>query len=109
MPKYMYDGPRYRNGQKVDTRFQMFTTAPSFEKARSNFIYQAGKGYDILHNCIREIEPTWEEEHPDRVCPECGNLLQDNGHCPLCDDFEYSIMDDIKLMKDIDDGNYADY
>lgn len=109
MPKYIYDGPIYRNGQKVESSKQMFTDAPSFEKARSNFIYKAGKGYDILYNCIHEISPTWEEEHPDRICPDCGNHLRDNGQCPLCDDFDSSIMDEIRLMKDIDDGNYPEY
>lgn len=108
MPKYMYNGPRYRNGQKVDSTFQMFTDAPSFEKARANFIYKAGSGYDILYNCIEEISPTWEEENPDRICPDCGNLIRDNGMCPLCDDFDSAIVDEIKLMKDIDDGNYFD-
>lgn len=109
MPRYMYDGPRYRNGIKVDTHFQMFTTAPSFEKARANFIHKAGRGYDILYNGIKELSPTWEEENPSRVCPECGNLIRDNGNCPLCDEFDYSIMDEIKLMKDINDGNYIEY
>jgi hypothetical protein len=105
----MYDGPLYRQGRKVEDNFQMFTTASSIEKARANFIYKAGKGCDILYNCINELEPTWEEEHPDRVCPNCNNLLMDNGQCPLCDNSDYCIMDDIKLLKDIDDGDYSDY
>lgn len=109
MPKYMYSGPVYRNGQKVESNKQMFTDAPSIAKARANFIYKIGKGYDLRYDCISEIAPTWEEEHPDRICPDCGNLLQDNGDCPLCNNPDYSIYDEMKLMKDIDDGNYSDY
>lgn len=108
MPKYIYNGPIYRNGQKVESNKQLFTDAPSIAKARANFIYQVGTGYDILYNCISEFAPTWEEEHPDRVCPDCGNLLQDSGDCPLCDNNDYSICDEIKLMRYVDDIEYVD-
>lgn len=109
MALFKYEGPLYRQGRKVESRVVMYTNASSIKEARSNFIYRAGKGYDILYNCISLAENSWEEEHPDRVCSDCGNLLMDNGQCPLCDNSDYCIMDDIKLLKDVDDGNYTEY
>ena len=106
MPKYMYDGPVYRGGKKEEDSVQMFTDAPSIEKAWSNFSFRVGKNREIVYSYVHEVGPTWEEENPDRVCPDCGNHLQDSGECPLCTASDYSIYDEIKLMKDIDDGNY---
>lgn len=109
MATFKYEGPVYLDGRKVESNLVLFTNAPTLKKARSNFLHRVGKGYDILYNCVSEVAPSWEEEHPDRICPDCGNLLQDNGDCPLCSNPDYSIYDEIKLMKDIDDGNYSDY
>ena len=109
MPQYIYSGPRYRNGVLYDSRWEEHTTAKTALEAKRNFQFKAGKGYEIIPEYIKEIGNTWEEEHPDRICPDCGNLLHDNGDCPLCSNSDYSIYDEIKLMKDIDDGNYPDY
>ena len=109
MPRYKYEGPIYRNGRKVDSHWVEYTTAKSKVEAKRNLQFRLGLGYQIFLDHIEELGPTWEEEHPDRVCPDCGNLLMDSGKCPLCDDYDYSIVDEIKLMKDIDDGNYSDY
>ena len=109
MALFKYEGPVYFQGRKIADKEELHTNAPTIKKARANFLYNLGKDYDILYNCISEVEPSWEEQHPERICPDCGNLLQDNGDCPLCSNPDYSIYDEIKLMKDIDDGNYCDY
>ena len=103
MALFKYDGPVYRHGRKVENNLVLYGEAKTFAEARAHFIYRVGKDYDILYNCIHEVAPSWEEENPDRVCPDCGNLLQDNGDCPLCSGGDYSIYDEIKLMKDIDE------
>lgn len=103
MALFKYDGPVYRQGRKVEDRLELFTNASTIKEARANFIHRVGKDYDILFNCISVVSNSWEEEHPDRICQDCGNLLQDNGDCPLCTNPDYSIYDEIKLMKDIDE------
>lgn len=103
MALYKYDGPVYREGRKVEDNIVLFTNAPTINVARANFIYRVGKEYDILSNCISVADNSWEDEHPERVCSDCGNLLRDDGNCPLCSGGDYSIYDEIKLMKDIDE------
>ena len=102
MALFMYDGPVYLEGRKVEDKVVLYTTASSIKKARSNFIYTVGKAYDILYSCISEVS-SWEDENPDRICPDCGNLLQDNGDCPLCSGGDYTIYDEIKSLSKFDD------
>jgi rubrerythrin len=102
MALYKYDGPVYLDGRKVESRLVLYTNASSVERARSNFIHRVGKSYDILYNCISE-ESSWEAENPTRVCPDCGNLLQDSGDCPLCTNPEYSIYDEMKSLSRVDE------
>lgn len=106
MALFKYEGPVYRQGRKVENQLVMYTNASTLKEARANFLHRVGKEFDILYNCISVAANSWEDEHPDRVCPNCNNHLMDNGECPLCSNSDYSIYDEIKLMKDIDDGNY---
>lgn len=103
MALFKYDGPVYRQGRKVEDRLELFTNASTIKEARANFIYRVGKDYDILFNCISVVSNSWEEEHPERVCSGCGNLLQDNGDCPLCSSGDYTIYDEIKSLSKFDD------
>jgi hypothetical protein len=108
MALYKYDGPIYLNGVNTKRNVVLYTDAKTIAKARSNFINRVGREYDILYNCITEVSPSYEEEHPDRVCKDCGNLLMDNGECPLCGNGDHSIYDEIILMRDVDDGRYSE-
>ena len=98
MALFKYDGPLYRQGRKVEDNKQMFTHAKTVQEARRNFLHKIKREEDILYNCISVVDNSWEEEHPDRVCPDCGNLLQDNGDCPLCSGGDYSIYDEMKAL-----------
>jgi len=118
---YKYEGPLYCNGVKVSEKELMYTNAPNKKQALRNIVYRCGKGYDILYPNLVFVEYDWDEEQQfikeyekanqiyDKICPHCGNYLADSGLCPLCDNSDYSIYDEIKLMKDIDDGNYVEY
>jgi hypothetical protein len=104
MTVFKYDGPVYKRGRKVDSNVVLYTTADTMKEARRNFLRRVRDiGDDILYNCIFTDTYSWEEEHPDRICPDCGNLLQDNGDCPSCSSGDYSIYDEIKLFNMLDD------
>jgi hypothetical protein len=103
MALFKYDGPVYRYGRKTEDRVVLFTDAPTIGRARANFIHRVGKENDILYNCISTVSNSWEDEYPERVCPDCGNLLQDNGDCPLCSGGDYCIYDEIKSLSTFDD------
>lgn len=103
MALFKYEGPVYRSGIKVEDKLVLFTNANTVREARRNFLYRLGKEEDILYNCVSVVDNSWEEEHPDRVCSDCGNLLQDNGDCPLCSGGDYSIYDEMKSLSKFDD------
>lgn len=104
MSLYIYDGPVYgRDGRKIESRRIEYTNANSESEARRNIQYKIGKDKDIIYGNVRLHITDHEELEPSKYCSDCGNLLNDAGRCPLCQEFEYSILDDIKLLADIDD------
>ena len=119
MALYKYEGPVYRNGRPAGEVTE-YTHANSKKQAANILIFRLGKGSDILTPYLTLVEPDQDDLRADieeydrnnmnnnRFCPHCGNHLFDNGECPLCNNTDYSIMDDIKLMKDIDNGNYEE-
>jgi hypothetical protein len=121
MALYTYQGPIYKYGRKVSDDIRLFTNAKSHKGAIRNFLHRLGKGADIITPYVRFVEPDYDEMRADieeydrnnqnvnKFCPHCNNHLSDSGICPLCDNSDYSIYDEIKLMKDIDDGKYVDY
>lgn len=104
MNTYVYEGPVYdRDGRRVESKKVEYTTAKTDKEAFRNIQYKIGKDKQIIPANIRRIVTDYMEIEPSLFCKDCGNLLNDAGRCPLCQDFEYSILDDIKLLSDIDD------
>ena len=104
MNTYVYEGPVYdRDGRRVESKKVEYTTAKTDKEAFKNIQYKIGKDKQIIPANIRRIVTDYMEIKPSLFCKDCGNLLNDAGRCPLCQDFEYSILDDIKLLADIDD------
>lgn len=120
MALWKYDGPIYCGGLKVKHNDVLYTHAKTREQAYRNFVHRMGKSYDIISPNISFIEYDWDEEQEfmreaerdsgshSNTCPHCGNYLADSGLCPLCDNGDYSIYDEINLSRDEDDGNYSE-
>lgn len=105
MNTYVYEGPVYdRDGRKVESKKVEYTTAKTNREAFRNIQYKIGKDKHIIPANIRLLITDYAEIEPSLFCKDCGNRLNDAGRCPWCQDSEYSILDDIKILNDTDEG-----
>lgn len=97
--KFIYTGPIYHNGIKICECSNMITYAVSFKQARNQLLYRIADGdytthYDIVDRYLTMLQDDTIEVEPTRVydyCPECGEVLNDMGQCPVCEQGEEDI------------------
>lgn len=111
--RYSYDGPVFRFGQHWDfTDGKITTEAKSKKQAINNIVYRLKVQYGLDLTCNLSIyepylkeEPFTTKEYSDimkelsketkpRKCPNCGTELNGLEDCPICDYFEYDLIED---------------
>ena len=92
--KYYYRGPVYHFEYIINGRepWQAYTMAVSKAQAINNIKMQAKKEFGFAKDARLEINDNDLQLVDDDkflpTCPECGELLLDNGECPKCNGYE---------------------